>query len=99
MKNKSKQKTVSAVKPYPEVRVIAPAQFIRQHILRISTLELGKRLGVVQSIVSRYYSFPVHHRPLIDKMAKDRGITIIPEWHTEVPFDPMVPRVARFHGR
>lgn len=70
---------------------ITPAQFIRQHILRMSVKETSAALEVAESIISRYTIFPVHHRKKLDKLARDRKTSILPAWHERVPFDKTVP--------
>lgn len=81
-------------KPEPKlVREILPAQFIRQHLLRMSVNDLAAKLKLAPSIVSRYNYFPEHHRPVIDAMAAERGIGVAPSWHEKVPFHSSVPDV------
>ena len=74
-----------------KVGPITPAQFITQHILRMTTVEVAEELGVNQSAVSRYVSFPERHRKAIERLAKARKVKIKPEWHTKVPFSDDVP--------
>lgn len=75
-----------------KVLPITPAQFITQHILRVTAKDLAAILHVDASAVGRYHSFPEHHRKTVDRLAwKNRKIRIKPEWHERVPFEDGVP--------
>lgn len=77
-----------AFRTYP----ITPAQFIRQHVLRMSVGEFAVALGVDQSAVSRYESvtgkIPKHHHFTVQKLAKKRRTVIAKGWFDAVPWDP-----------
>lgn len=73
------------------VAPITPAQFIRQHILRMQTADVASAINVSAGIVSRYTTFPKHHRKTLDKLARERKTKILPEWYERVPFDSTVP--------
>ena len=81
------------IKKVKLIRPITPAQFIRQHLLRMSAKDLAPLLGVAESIVSRYRKFPEHHRAKINELCRAHDINVVPSWHDRVPFHFSVPEV------
>lgn len=71
---------------------ITPAQFIRQHVLRMTVTDFAEALRVAPSIVSRYESaagvIPDKHHGRVHQLAKKKGVQIRPRWFSEVPWDP-----------
>ena len=91
MKKTAKAKKSVRAKFRP-VAQITPAQFIRQHVLRMSLTELARRLNRALGVVARYETFPEVHRDAIVKMAREKGAHIVAAWFERVPLDESVPR-------
>lgn len=76
-------------------RPITPAQYIRQHVLRMSMTEFAKALGIAQPTASEYERvgrFPEAHHRAIMLLARKRGKRILMDWFKAVPWAPGVPR-------
>lgn len=72
-------------------RPITPPQFIRQHILRMNTMEMADALGVSSARITGYESageIPEKHHPRIMELAKERGVRLLKAWFIQVPWDP-----------
>lgn len=76
-------------------RPISPPQFLRQHILRMTTMEFSEALGVSRPVVSNYEErgrLPLAHYARVMQLAKERGKKIKLVWFEKVPWDKGVPR-------
>ena len=76
------------------VRHITPALFIRQHLLRMTTVKFADLLGVSKAVISRYEIsgvIPPHHHKAILREASKRNVKIKPSWFQAVPWAAGVP--------
>ena len=77
-----------------KAKPITPAQFIRQHVLRMTIGQFAAALKVSQPTATYYEEqgrIPEIHRMVVRNIARRRGARLKLEWFDRVPFEEGVP--------